>query len=268
MTERSFVTDDGVRIVYDDVGPRDRVPVVLCHGLTMEGAQFRDTAAAFVAKGCRVLMPDLRGHARSGVPSTVSRETFTLSRFGADQLAMLADAGVDKVHWVGNSLGGIVGLSLLPAGRFLSLTTYGTSYRIGLNGRFSEFWVGLSYWWLRPRVIAWMMSWLVSRHGPTRRYVAERIVATRPDVIAAISGVVAGYDLRPLVKVATTPMLLLDCREDWLVNWSMWGTLRAARRMGVTVVELRAGGHCADLDAPVPWRDAVLNFIGKVSPRP
>jgi pimeloyl-ACP methyl ester carboxylesterase len=260
VTERSFVADDGVRIVYDDVGPADGVPVVLCHGLTMEGAQFRETAQAFVAKGCRVLTPDLRGHARSGVPTVVGRETFTLARFGADQLAMLADAGVDKVHWVGNSLGGIVGLSLLPAGRFLSLTTYGTSYRIGLNGRFAEFWVKLSYWWLRPRLIAWMMSWLVSRHGPTRRYVAERIVATRPDVIAAIAGVVAGYDLRPLVEGAHTPMLLLDCRKDWLVGWTMWSTLRVARRR-VRVVELKGGGHCADLDAPEAWRQAVMGFV-------
>lgn len=265
MTERSFVTDDGVRIVYDDVGPRDGVTVVLCHGLTMEAAQYRETAEAFVARGYRVLMPNLRGHARSGVPAVVSRETFTLARFGADQQAMLADAGVDKVHWVGNSLGGIVGLSLLPAGRFLSLTTYGTSYRIGLNARFAEFWVGLSYWWLRPRLIGWMMSWLVSRHVPTRRYVAERIVATRPDVIAAIAGVVAGYDLRPLAEAATTPMLLLDCRKDWLVGWTMGGTLRAAKRLGVRVVALPDGGHCADLDAPREWREGVLGFIASVS---
>lgn len=261
MTERSFVTDDGVRLVYDDIGPRDGVPVVLCHGLTMEGAQFRDMAPAFVAAGYRVLMPDLRGHARSAAPSRVSRETFTLARFGADQLAMLADAGVDKVHWIGNSLGGIVGLSLLPAERFLSLTTYGTSYRIGLNARFAEFWVGLSYWWLRPRLIGWMMSWLVSRHAPTRRYVAARIAATRPDVVAAIAGVVAGYDLRPLAEAATAPMLLLDCRKDWLVGWTMGDTLKAARRVGVTVVTLPDGGHCADLDAGVEWRAGVLGFI-------
>jgi 3-oxoadipate enol-lactonase len=263
VTERSFVTDDGVRIVYDDVGPRDGVTVVLCHGLTMEGPQFRDTAQAFVDTGYRVLMPDLRGHGRSGVPAVVSRNTFTLARFGADQLAMLADAGVDKVHWAGNSLGGIVGLSLLPAERFLSLTTYGTSYHIGLHGGLAEFWMKLSFWWLPRRFIGWMMSWLVSRHGPTRRYVAQRIVATRPDVIAAIAGVVAGYNLRPLVEATKTPMLLIDCRKDWLVGWwTMQATLSAARRLGVSVVALPKGGHCADLDAPAEWREAVLGFVG------
>jgi pimeloyl-ACP methyl ester carboxylesterase len=170
---------------------------------------------------------------------------------------------------VGNSLGGIVGLSMLLAERFLSLTTYGTSYRIGLPARFSEFWIRLSYWWLPRRFIGWLMSWPVSRHAPTRRYVAERIVATRPDVIAAITGVVAGYDLRPAVEAARTPMLLIDCKKDWLVGWwTMWRTLRAAQRVGVTVVELSDGGHCADLDAPEAWRAVVLGFVGTLSPQP
>jgi len=81
-------------------------------------------------------------------------------------------------------------------------------------------------------------------------------------VIAAIAGVVAGYDLRPLAEAATTSMLLLDCRKDWLLGWTMGGTLRAAKRLGVRVVTLPDGGHCADLDAPVAWREAVLGFVG------
>ena len=145
MSERSIIGDDGVRLVYDDFGPRDGVPMVLCHGLTMTGAQFRDTAAAFAARGYRVLAPDLRGHGRSGVPGRVSRTTFSLERFEADALAMLADAGLERVHWVGNSLGGIVGLRLLPAGRFLSLTTYGTAYCIGLHSVLTQAWVGLGF---------------------------------------------------------------------------------------------------------------------------
>jgi pimeloyl-ACP methyl ester carboxylesterase len=262
MTARSFTTDDGVRLVYDDVGPRDGVPVVLCHGLTMEGMQFRGTAEAFVAGGFRVLMPDLRGHGRSAVPARVSRETFSLARLAADQQAMLDDAGVDRVHWVGNTLGGIIGLSLLPSGRLRSLATYGTAYGIGLNGAFMQFWVGLSFAVLRPRLLARMMAFLVSRDRPTQDYVARRIVATRPDVTAAIGGTVGRYDMRALVRTAAVPMLLLACRRDWLVGWAMGPTLRLARVLaGVEVVPL-AGGHCADLDDAAAFRAAVLGFVG------
>ena len=262
MSERSFSSDDGVRLVYDDSGPRDGVPLVLCHGLTMEGAQFRDSAAWFAARGYRVLTPDLRGHGRSGVPAQVSRASFSLARFGADAAAMLADAGLERVHWVGNSLGGFVGLSLLPAHRLLSLTTYGTAYRIGLHGAITQAWVGLGFLLLPRRGIARMMALLVSRHRPTADYVAAHILATRPDVIAAIAGTVGRYDLSPGVRAATAPILLLDCRKDWLVGWAMGSTRRLAHELaGVEGVTLAAGGHCADLDDAAAWRAAVLRFV-------
>ena len=36
---KGFDADDGVSIVYDDVGPRDGPAVVLCHGLAAAGRQ-------------------------------------------------------------------------------------------------------------------------------------------------------------------------------------------------------------------------------------
>ncbi len=61
-----LTTDDGVRIAYDDLGPRAGVPVVLCHGLAAAGVQLAADAGYFAALGLRVLVPDLRGHGRSG----------------------------------------------------------------------------------------------------------------------------------------------------------------------------------------------------------
>jgi pimeloyl-ACP methyl ester carboxylesterase len=264
MSEHAFTTDDGVRLVYDDVGPRDGVPVVLCHGLTMEGPQFRETAPVLVERGFRVLMPDLRGHGRSAVPAVVSRRNFAFDRFAADQQAMLDDAGIDRAHWVGNSLGGMIGLRLLPSGRLRSLATYGTPYRIGLNGPFLQFWVGLSYVVLRPRLLARMMAFLVSRDRRTQDYVARRILATRPDVVAAIGGTGGRYDMRDLVRNAAVPVLLLDCRRDWLAGWAMGATLRLGHALPGVEVSALAGGHCADLDDPEAFRAALLGFLDRV----
>lgn len=261
MAEKSFVTDDGVRLVYDDFGPSDGVPVVLCHGITMAGAQFRDTAAAFVDRGYRVLTPDLRGHARSGVPAEVSAHSFSLDRFADDQVALLDAAGIDRAHWVGNSLGGIVGLATLPRRRFLSLTTYGTAYGVALHGGFAGIWVTLAFRLLPSRWIARLMAMFVSADRGTRDYVASRILATRRDVIAAIARVLGRYDLRDRVRNAGIPVLLILCRRDWLVGWAMGPTLRLARhRPEVTITRL-AGGHCADLDDPEAFRSAVLAFL-------
>src|SRR5690606_23714166 len=115
-----------------DLGPPAGTPVVLCHGLGAAGEQLAEDARYFAGRGYRVLLPDLRGHGRSGTPVPPTRAAFTIPLMAADLLAMLDDAGVGPVHWVGNSLGGILALELLGAhaARFRTLATFGTAYRL------------------------------------------------------------------------------------------------------------------------------------------
>ena len=53
----------------------------------------------------RVIRYDRRGHGKSGVPSA----PYSMECFGRDVLAILDDLNVDKVHWCGLSMGGMVG---------------------------------------------------------------------------------------------------------------------------------------------------------------
>ncbi len=52
----------------------------------------------------RVVRYDRRGHGRSQVTGP-----YTFERFGRDALAILDDLNIDKVHWCGLSMGGMVG---------------------------------------------------------------------------------------------------------------------------------------------------------------
>jgi 3-oxoadipate enol-lactonase len=52
----------------------------------------------------RVIRYDRRGHGKSGMNGPVSME-----RYGQDVLAILDDLNIDKVHWCGLSMGGMVG---------------------------------------------------------------------------------------------------------------------------------------------------------------
>lgn len=52
----------------------------------------------------RVIRYDRRGHGKSGMNGPVSME-----RYGKDVLAILDDLNIDKVHWCGLSMGGMVG---------------------------------------------------------------------------------------------------------------------------------------------------------------
>ena len=48
---------------------------------------------------------DRRGHGKSGVPPG----PYSMERFGRDVLAILDDLNIEKVHWCGLSMGGMVG---------------------------------------------------------------------------------------------------------------------------------------------------------------
>jgi len=52
----------------------------------------------------RVIRYDRRGHGKSGMNGPV-----TMERYGKDVLAILNDLNIDKVHWCGLSMGGMVG---------------------------------------------------------------------------------------------------------------------------------------------------------------
>src|SRR6201994_2080339 len=53
----------------------------------------------------RVIRYDRRGHGKSGVPAG----PYSMERLGRDVLAILDDLNIQKTHWCGLSIGGMVG---------------------------------------------------------------------------------------------------------------------------------------------------------------
>lgn len=257
-----LTTDDGVTIVYDDLGPRDGVPLVLCHGLAAAGEQLTADASYFAGLGYRVLVPDLRGHGRSGKPVPLSAAGFSIVRMADDLVAMLDHAGVGPVHWVGNSLGGIVALQLLPlhAARFRTLATFGTAYRLSLP-RWGAQLIPLGHALFGPRLIAGMTAWATTR-SPAARPMIEKLVAQfDPLVGRLVVENLSRYDLIANATAATLPVLMLRGGRDAQVNAALGPTLSAMQgRRNFSLVEIREGGHCANLDATEMLRAELMTF--------
>lgn len=261
MTERSFETDDGVRIVYDDVGPHDGATVVLCHGLAAAAEQFATDAAFFSRAGFRVLVPDLRGHGRSATPRPLVPAALSIERIAADLTQMLDEAAVDMVHWVGNSLGGIAALAMLQQKRFRTLATFGTTYAIGLPQVGGHHLVTASRAVLGQRLLATLTANSTSPNPAAREVLQNVLSETRYDVTAMLAGVLTRYDLIAEAARATLPILMLRGSRDAAVNSGLGGTLAAMQgRPNFTLVELMGGGHCANLDVPDAFRAELLRF--------
>jgi pimeloyl-ACP methyl ester carboxylesterase len=103
------------QLAYTEWGdPRNRRVLVCVHGLSRCGRDF-DALARAMAGEYRVVCPDMPGRGLSGWlknPMEYRVETYV-----ADMVTLLARVDADCVHWVGTSMGGMIGMALasLPA---------------------------------------------------------------------------------------------------------------------------------------------------------
>ncbi len=91
---------NGCQLYYDDRGDRAGTPLLLLHGGTGIGADWRYVFPAD-PDGYRILVPDLRGHGRSTNPAGA----FTFGQYARDMFALLDLLGVTTVKAIGMSAG-------------------------------------------------------------------------------------------------------------------------------------------------------------------
>jgi len=105
-------------------GPHDAPVVMLAHGV-LTSHRMWDGVATLLRSRWRVLRYDLRGHGGAAVPPP----PYTMADLADDAVALLDRLGIDRVHFVGSSLGGMFGqrLGALHGSRLLSLTLANTT---------------------------------------------------------------------------------------------------------------------------------------------
>ena len=109
----------GRNIAYDLVGPEHGPVVAFSHSLAADSGMWAEQVPALVAAGFRVLRVDLRGHGGSGAPPG----PYTIDQLADDIVLVLDAISVKQCHFVGLSIGGMIGQSLgiHHAGRVKSL---------------------------------------------------------------------------------------------------------------------------------------------------
>ena len=245
--------------------PEEHRTIVLCHGLAASGLQFVLDAHFFAERGFRVIVPDLRGHGRSKMPdqSLRSEDDFTIKMMADDLVAILDKEGVRSTHWVGNSLGGILALSLMGshATRLRDVVTFGTSFSFDV-----------------PRYYFTLLQFaskLVSRENHARlgarlttvrpeaqAIVYRMILKTDPEIMFTIARHLSRYDLIEHARTFDGAMLMLRGDKDILVNQALSKTLSAMREHDLFFLkDISNAGHCANLDQPEVVRDEILGFV-------
>jgi pimeloyl-ACP methyl ester carboxylesterase len=98
------------RMAWWEWGDADNPRVLVCvHGLSRQGRDF-DTIAQALSGDYRVVCPDVVGRGRSDW--LADPQGYQIPAYVGDMVTLLARLNAETVHWVGTSMGGLIGLGL------------------------------------------------------------------------------------------------------------------------------------------------------------
>jgi len=104
--EPTMVKTNGIDMAVYEAGPKDGVPVVLCHGFPELAYSWRHQLPALAAAGFRVLAPDQRGYGRTSRPEPVT--DYDIEHLTGDLAGMLDAFGIKDAIFCGHDWGGLV----------------------------------------------------------------------------------------------------------------------------------------------------------------
>jgi pimeloyl-ACP methyl ester carboxylesterase len=158
-------------------GASDRV-LVCVHGVSRQGRDF-DTLARAMRADYRVVCPDVVGRGESDRLADPSG--YQIAGYVADVVTLLARLDARTVHWVGTSMGGLIGMALaaLPGSPIARLVLNDVGPAIDPAGiaRIAAY-IGLPLTWASEDEAADYLLTISQGFGPHSR--AEWMALTRP----------------------------------------------------------------------------------------
>ena len=106
MPAPKMIKTNGIDMGVYEAGPKDGVPVVLCHGFPELAFSWRYQIRDLAAAGFHVLAPDQRGYGLTSRPEMI--EDYDMAHLTGDLAGMLDAFGIKKAVFAGHDWGGIV----------------------------------------------------------------------------------------------------------------------------------------------------------------
>ena len=205
-------------------------PLLLLHGLMVSGSMF-DPFVALVRDRFRMLIPDLRGHGKSGDLAG----PYAVAALTADLDVVLAESGFDRCAVMGYSHGGAVAQQLAhtrPAlvSKLILACTYACNVatlreRIEANALLALLRL------VSPGTIGKLMMYAsrpkaaIALTSEQARWLQSLLAANRaPAMRGAVRGLIA-FDSRPWLKEITVPTLVVAGTHDKAVPRHHFDTL-------------------------------------------
>ena len=240
-------------------------PVLMMHGFA-RNARFWHRWVPPVAETRRVYRPELLGCGKSEPPPPGYR--YTPEAIAGQIITVLDALKLERVHWVGESSGGIIGLLLAAAhpSRIASLVLCNTPTRISQEIRriyaldkatsseaMQAYGVGA---WCR-QTLGYRLD-LDHADPKLQDWVVAEMDRTRPDVAAAMHDCFETVDTLPLLPAINQPVLMLSGDKSRIAAAQQRAL---AERLPQARLDLFEGyGHGVNLLVPERCARASLDF--------
>jgi 3-oxoadipate enol-lactonase len=258
-----FVTGDGCRTAYRLEGPEEKPVLVLSNsiGTTLE---MWDGQIAELSRHFRILRYDMRGHGATGVPPGF----YSMDRLGRDVIELLDALHIERVHFCGLSLGGMVGqwLGIHTPERIDRLILCNTSAFLGpaseFDGRITSVLTATD---MSETAEAFLRNWFPAEMLKTRNDIVApfraMLLGTSPRGLAGCYAAVRDMDMRRTIALIPSPTLVIGGQYD-TVTLPGHSEQIAATISGAELLLLPAV-HLSNIEYPAEFLKAVLDFLLK-----
>jgi 3-oxoadipate enol-lactonase len=256
-------TINGMRMHYQVEGADSAPPVVLHHSLAMNLTLWDELAAALAPK-YRVVRFDARGHGAT----EATKAPYDFETLSADVVGLMDHLKIARAHFVGLSMGGMVGqyLGLFYPQRFASLTLASTSSRIPPEGRalWSQRVIDTREKGIESQVAVAVPRWVTAANQKDKPHVVARLtkmlLGTLAEGFCGWGGAIATLDITDRLKAIKAPTSVIVGEEDP-------GTPPAAAQAihrqiaGSTLVVAPKLSHMLCTEEPAVFNKLVIDFL-------
>jgi 3-oxoadipate enol-lactonase len=260
------VTVNGVGTSYLLDGPADAPVITFSHALAASSAMWSAQAAASSAR-YRVLRYDIRGHGES----ETTPGPYTLEQLADDVYALLGTLGIERTHFVGLSMGGMIAqhLALAHPEALSSLVLCDTAPRMPPEGRlmWDERINETEEGGMEPSVtsapLRWFTAPFLERHPEVVERVQAMIATTDARGFINCARAIQEMDLLDRLPEIRVPTLVIVGDQD---PGSPVFVAEAIRKRipGAKLVVLEPASHLSNLEQPEAFNQALSDFLSEV----
>ncbi|AXB44412.1 3-oxoadipate enol-lactonase [Amycolatopsis albispora] len=237
-------------------GPATGEAVVLSGSLGSTLAMWEPQVRPLTEAGYRVIRYDHRGHGGSPAPEGPYR----IADLGGDVLALLDRLEVEKAHFAGLSLGGMVGMWLgaHASDRLLSLVLCCTSAKLGPPEMWADRIRAVRAGGTESLASSVVDRWVTPAFPAERRAELERMVASTSDEgYAGCCAAIEVMDLTGELAAITVPTLVISTSED-PATLPPHGRAIADAVPDARFAEVQGAAHLGNVERPGEFSELIL----------